>query len=164
MLAERLTEVGVDLLDVSSGGTTPTVQMKQVLNMDAGPDESRPTGSDVTAEVPLAPGYQVPGAAAIRTRASIPTAAVGLITEPVHADEIISAGRADLVMLGRALLRDPYWATRAAIELGQSTRARIPVQYYLGWRGQADFSYLPVSAPLREQQEAQRTRFTGQRE
>ena len=66
----------------------------------------------------MAPGYQVGFAERIRREAGILTGAVGLITEPKQADDIIAAGQADLVLLARQLLRDPYWPLRAARELG----------------------------------------------
>lgn len=91
-LAVRLRERGADLIDCSSGGLV------------AG------------AEYAPTPGYQVPGAARVRS-AGVPTAAVGLITEAAHAEEILVRGDADLVLLGRALLRDPHWARAAALEL-----------------------------------------------
>jgi 2,4-dienoyl-CoA reductase-like NADH-dependent reductase (Old Yellow Enzyme family) len=95
-LARRLKSEGVDLIDCSSGGGAPH------------------------AKVPVAPGYQVEFANAIRRDASIPTAAVGLITEPAQAEAIIAEGRADLVLLARALLRDPYWPIHAAQTLGDA--------------------------------------------
>ena len=102
-LAKRLKEIGVDLIDVSSGGTLPRVS------------------------VPVAPGYQVPFARRIRHEAGILTGAVGMITEPEQADEILRNGDADLVLLARELLRDPYWAFRAQRELGAAPA--LPVQY-----------------------------------
>ena len=93
-LARILRERGVDLIDASSGGNV------------AG------------AKIPLRPGYQVEFAEAIRRDACIPTAAVGLITDPHQADDIIRSGKADVVILARELLRDPYWPLRAARELG----------------------------------------------
>lgn len=93
-LARRLRERGVDLMDCSSGGNVPH------------------------AEIPVAPGYQVPFAERIRTEAGIPTGAVGLITTAPQADAIVREGRADAVLLARALLRDPYWPLHAAQELG----------------------------------------------
>ena len=93
-LARRLRERGVDLIDCSSGGAV------------------------ATARVPIEPGYQVPFAERIRREAGIMTGAVGLITTPQQADEIVRAGRADCVLLARELLRDPYWPLRAARELG----------------------------------------------
>jgi 2,4-dienoyl-CoA reductase-like NADH-dependent reductase (Old Yellow Enzyme family) len=93
-LARRLAALGVDLLDCSSGGLVPH------------------------AKVPVAPGYQVPFAAAIRREAGVATGAVGLITEPVQAERILAAGDADIVLLARQLLRDPYWPLHAAHALG----------------------------------------------
>ena len=102
-LAKKLREHNVDLVDVSSGGMVPHAQ------------------------IPAAPGYQVPFAGRIRTEAGIPTAAVGMITEPTQADAIIGEGQADLVLLAREMLRDPYWAVHAAAALSQA--ASWPVQY-----------------------------------
>jgi 2,4-dienoyl-CoA reductase-like NADH-dependent reductase (Old Yellow Enzyme family) len=93
-LAKELKALGVDLIDVSSGGL---VQY---------------------AKIPFGPNYQVPFAAAIRREAGIATSAVGLITEPAQAEGIIASGSADAVMLARAYLRNPRWALRAAEELG----------------------------------------------
>ena len=92
--ARCLKAAGVDLVDCSSGGADPAQR------------------------IPLAPGYQVPFAAAVRRDAGIPTGAVGLITEPEQADGIVARGDADLVLLARELLRDPYWPLRAARVLG----------------------------------------------
>lgn len=102
-LAKLLGERGVDLIDTSSGGNTPH------------PD------------IPLGPGYQVPFAERVRRETGLPTGAVGLITEPEQAEEIIASGAADVVLLARALLRDPHWAQRAARVLG--AEARWPAQY-----------------------------------
>jgi 2,4-dienoyl-CoA reductase-like NADH-dependent reductase (Old Yellow Enzyme family) len=88
-LARRLAALGVDLIDVSSGGIVPR------------------------AKIPVGKGYQVPCARRIRRDARVKTAAVGLITDPQQANDIITGGDADLVFLGRALLREPYWAHRA---------------------------------------------------
>jgi 2,4-dienoyl-CoA reductase-like NADH-dependent reductase (Old Yellow Enzyme family) len=98
-----LRERGVDLIDWSSGGISPTIQ------------------------VPIAPGYQVPFAERIRKEATIATGAVGLISEPHQAEQIIASGRADAVFLARAMLRDPYWALHAAQAL--SVEVRWPDQY-----------------------------------
>jgi 2,4-dienoyl-CoA reductase-like NADH-dependent reductase (Old Yellow Enzyme family) len=84
---------GADLFDISSGG-------------------------NVAARIPLAPGYQVPFAEYVRTNADVQTSAVGLITDPHQAEEIVASGKADVVMLARELLRDPHWPLRAAHELG----------------------------------------------
>ncbi len=94
-LARRLKSIGVDVIDCSSGGNVEK------------------------AEIPVGPGYQVPFAQRIRREADIATAAVGMITAPAQADQIIRTGGADLVMLARELLRDPYWPLRAAQELGR---------------------------------------------
>ncbi len=87
-----LKDAGVDLVDVSSGGNVP-------------------------ARIPVGPGYQVPFARAVR-EAGMPTGAVGMITEPKQAEEIVATGSADVVLLARVLLREPHWALRAAHELG----------------------------------------------
>jgi len=106
-LAARLKDVGVDLIDCSSGALVPHQT------------------------IPLAPGYQVPFAERIRREAGIATGAVGLITEPEQAAEIIREGRADLVLLARAMLRDPYWPLHAAKAL--RVDANVPVQYIRAW-------------------------------
>ncbi|HCZ33373.1 MAG TPA: oxidoreductase [Holophagaceae bacterium] len=93
-LAKELKALGVDLVDCSSGGLAPR------------------------AEIPLGPGYQVPFAARIRAEADLPTGAVGLITDPEQAEAILAQASADLVLLGRELLRDPRWPLRAAKALG----------------------------------------------
>jgi 2,4-dienoyl-CoA reductase-like NADH-dependent reductase (Old Yellow Enzyme family) len=102
-LARRLRDRGVDLIDCSSGGNI------------------------ATAAIPVAPGYQVPFAEQIRREAGIATGAVGLITDPHQADEIVSSGKADCVLLAREMLRDPYWALRAGRELGHTMD--WPAQY-----------------------------------
>jgi 2,4-dienoyl-CoA reductase-like NADH-dependent reductase (Old Yellow Enzyme family) len=94
IVAGWLRELGVDLIDVSSGGISP----KQ--------------------DIAPGPGYQVPLAARIRREAGIRTAAVGMITDPAQAESILASGSADLIALARALLRDPQWPLRAAHELG----------------------------------------------
>ncbi|HEX7342265.1 MAG TPA: NADH:flavin oxidoreductase/NADH oxidase [Rhodanobacteraceae bacterium] len=106
-LARWLKADGVDLIDVSSGGNVPH------------------------ADIPVAPGYQVPFAARIRHEAGIATAAVGLITTVVQAQAILDRGAADLVVMGRELLRDPYFAQRAAQASGASMA--IPPQYARAW-------------------------------
>jgi 2,4-dienoyl-CoA reductase-like NADH-dependent reductase (Old Yellow Enzyme family) len=93
----------VDLVDCSSGGLVPG------------------------AHIPARPGYQVEFAERIRREAGMPTGAVGLITTPEQADAIIAEHRADLVLVARQLLRDPYWPLRAAKALGVTPR--WPVQY-----------------------------------
>ncbi|NPD04605.1 NADH:flavin oxidoreductase/NADH oxidase [Nocardioides sp. zg-1308] len=104
-LAELVREAGVDLVDTSTGGNVPR------------------------ADIPVEPGYQVPFARRLRTEAGVPTGAVGLITEPKQAEEILADGSADVVLLGRELLRDPYWPLRAAYELGETGTDLWPVQY-----------------------------------
>ena len=106
-LARMLKHDGVDVIDCSSGGTVP-----------------RPT-------IPSAPGYQVPFAARIRREAGIATAAVGLITDAKQAEAIIERGDADLIVMAREMLRDPYFPRRAAKELG--VEITPPVQYERGW-------------------------------
>jgi 2,4-dienoyl-CoA reductase-like NADH-dependent reductase (Old Yellow Enzyme family) len=98
-----LKKIGIDLIDCSSGGLVPG------------------------AKIPAEPGYQVPFAAAIRKKVGIATGAVGLITDPIQAEKIISSGEADAVFLARAMLRDPYWPLHAAKALKADTL--WPVQY-----------------------------------
>lgn len=102
-LARMLEMDGVDLIDCSSGGNVPN------------------------ARIPLGSGYQVPLAERVRREAGVRTAAVGMITEPAQADTIIRTGQADLVLLARAFLRDPYWPLHAAKTLGQEIA--WPLQY-----------------------------------
>lgn len=105
--AAALKDLGVDLIDCSSGG----VSHRQ--------------------RVPVAPGYQVPFAERIRREVGIATGAVGLITEAHQAEAILQAGQADLILLGRVLLRDPYWPLRAAAALGDDG-GQWPPQYLRG--------------------------------
>lgn len=107
LLAHHLIAFGVDLADCSSGGLVPD------------------------AVVPVGPGYQVPFADRIRNQGGVLTAAVGLITEAEQADAIIREGKADLVLLARAFLRDPYWPVRAGRALG--TPIPPPPQYLRAW-------------------------------
>lgn len=104
--AKESKRLGIDLIDVSSGGTAADAQMT------------------------IRPGYQVPFARAIRQGAKIATGAVGLITEAVQAEQIVADGDADCVFLARALLRDPYWPLRAATALG--VKVEWPDQYKRG--------------------------------
>ena len=145
-LAKLLKSDGVDLIDVSSGGSSAkTVPlMRQMRHDKVGKQHG---DKDPVAEIPIGPGYQVPGAEAVRHGADIPVAAVGLITEARQANDIIENAQADMVMLARAMLRNPNWPQTAAIELDQTERIRIPVQYYLAWKDSGEFSYMPVSAP-----------------
>ncbi len=105
-LAARLKDKGADLIDCSSGFGSP--------------DHHR---------YPFGPGWQVPFAERIRKEAGIATAAVGLITEPAQADEIIRSGQADIVLLARRMLKEPYWPYRAAQALGAEERLPPPAQY-----------------------------------
>ena len=104
-LAKALKGVGVDLIDVSSGALVPK------------------------ATIPVGRNYQVPFAAEIRQRAGIATSAVGMITEPAQASEIITSGSADLVMLAREMLREPYWALKAQQALNQEPSWPTPYGY-----------------------------------
>ena len=94
--------------------------------------------------IPVAPGYQVPGAEAVRRGSGLPVAAVGLITDPHQAERIVREGRADMVMLARELLRDPNWPIRAALALGVAERMSVPCQYYLGWAERGPLRFEPV--------------------
>jgi 2,4-dienoyl-CoA reductase-like NADH-dependent reductase (Old Yellow Enzyme family) len=102
-LCRILKDLGVDLIDVSTAGLLPT------------------------AIIPVGPGFQTEFASRVRYEVDIPTAAVGLITSPAQADHIIRSGQADLVLIGREILRNPYWPQHAAQALGQTTS--WPAQY-----------------------------------
>ena len=102
-LARVLKTLGVDLVDCSTGGNV------------------------ASAKIPLGPGYQLPFAEQIRREAGVATGAVGFITDPVQAEHVISTGQADLVLLAREMLRDPYWPLRAARELAHAES--WPAQY-----------------------------------
>ena len=107
VFARELAAHGCAFIDVSSGGVSP--QQK----------------------ITLGPGYQVPLAEAIKAAAGLPTFAVGLVTEPAQAEAIVAEGRADAVAIGRAMLFEPHWPWRAAMELG--AEVSVPPQY---WRSQ----------------------------
>ena len=102
-LARQLASLGVDLVDCSSGGNL------------------------LGAKIPSAPGYQVKFAERIRREAGVRTGAVGLITAPAQAEQIVRSGQADLIVMAREMLRNPYWPIRAAEELGHEIS--WPVQY-----------------------------------
>lgn len=102
--ARDLQAHGVDLLDVSTGGNAPGVR------------------------IPTGPGYQVPFAARVKAETTLPVAAVGLITETEQAEKILANGEADAVLLGRELLRNPFWARHAARRLGEEVP--VPDQYH----------------------------------
>ena len=101
--SDLVKQEGIDLIDCSSGGNHPGQQ------------------------IPVGPGYQVAFAETVRREAAIATGAVGMISQPAQADQIIRSGQADLVLLAREMLRDPYWPLRAARELNQEIA--WPVQY-----------------------------------
>jgi 2,4-dienoyl-CoA reductase-like NADH-dependent reductase (Old Yellow Enzyme family) len=103
VLAGRLKDLGIDLIDCSSGGLV------------------------ANAAIPVGPGYQTPFAAAIRREVGIPTATVGLITDPAQAEHILVTGQADAVSLAREMLRNPYWPLQAAAALGADIE--WPIQY-----------------------------------
>ena len=103
-LARRLKTLGVDLIDVSSGGTA------------------------ANAEIPVGPGYQTRFAERVRKESGIATGTVGMITEPAQAEHILRTGQADLILLARELLRDPYWPLHADDDLG-GRQAIWPAQY-----------------------------------
>jgi 2,4-dienoyl-CoA reductase-like NADH-dependent reductase (Old Yellow Enzyme family) len=106
-LCRRLKSLGVDLIDVSSGGAVPQ------------------------AKIPVAPGYQVRFAEEIRRQAGMATGAVGMITDPAQAETTLTSEQADLVFLARQLLRDPYWPRRAAKAL--DAKIKPPDQYQRAW-------------------------------
>jgi 2,4-dienoyl-CoA reductase-like NADH-dependent reductase (Old Yellow Enzyme family) len=104
-LALLLRGEGVDLIDCSSGGIIPGIK------------------------VPADPGYQVRFAQTVREQTGIATGAVGLISDAAQADQIVATGAADVVLIGRQLLRDPYWPLRAAEQLGHKPDRPVPPQY-----------------------------------
>jgi 2,4-dienoyl-CoA reductase-like NADH-dependent reductase (Old Yellow Enzyme family) len=108
-LVRRLVREGVDLVDCSSGGNSPH------------------------ARIPTGPGYQVPFAERVRRETGVLTATVGLISAATHADAIVRNGQADLVLLAREELRDPYWPIRAAQALRHEVK--VPAQYLRAWHG-----------------------------
>ncbi|MGY5765311.1 NADH:flavin oxidoreductase/NADH oxidase [Brachybacterium sp. DNPG3] len=107
-VSQWLREHGVDMIDVSTGGNAP-------------------------ADIPVGPGYQVPFAAGIRTATGLPTGAVGLILDPAQAEQILLTGQADVVLLGREMLRDPNFVLRAADVLGYANPP-IPLPYHRAHR------------------------------
>src|SRR5690554_6541531 len=109
-VARWAADAGADLFDVSSGGILPRV------------------------DIPLGPGYQVPLAEYVRRQASVPVSAVGQITEPAQAQAIIAEGRADAVMIGREMMRDPHFALRAAHELGVEIDYFPRIYHRAAWR------------------------------
>jgi 2,4-dienoyl-CoA reductase-like NADH-dependent reductase (Old Yellow Enzyme family) len=109
-VAGRLGALGADLIDVSTGGAAP-------------------------AKIAVGPGYQVPYARRVREATGLPVSAVGLISEPAQAEQILVEGSADAVMLGREALRDPYWPLRAAHALGEKIGTQ-PVESGVGTQPQ----------------------------
>ena len=107
VFANELKRRGVDWIDASSGGVSPLQK------------------------IPLEPGYQVPFAQKVKRETGVTTIAVGLITEPQHAERILEEGDADMIAMARAMLYDPRWPWHAAAQLGASVTA--PPQY---WRSQ----------------------------
>jgi 2,4-dienoyl-CoA reductase-like NADH-dependent reductase (Old Yellow Enzyme family) len=105
--ARACKNLGVDLIDCSSGGLVPG------------------------AKIEVGPGYQTPFAERIRREAEIATGAVGMITDAKQAEAILAEGKADAVIMARELLRDPYWPRRAAKELG--VEIPVPKQYARAW-------------------------------
>lgn len=118
--ARLLKDAGVDLIDVSTGGNHPAQQ------------------------IPLGPGYQVAHAETVHREAGIPTGAVGLITSPAQADQIVRNDQASLVLLAREMLRDPYWPLHAADKLQQ--QVAWPIQYLRAARSKPE-TRRPVSTP-----------------
>jgi len=106
-LARQVKALGVDLIDCSSGANVPRATM------------------------PIGPGYQTGFAERIRMETGIMTGAVGMITAPQQADHVIRTGQADMVLLAREMLRNPYWPMRAAKELGHPIP--VPPQYGRSW-------------------------------
>jgi 2,4-dienoyl-CoA reductase-like NADH-dependent reductase (Old Yellow Enzyme family) len=104
-ISQELRNAGVDLIDCSSGGILPSIQ------------------------IPTSPGYQVQFAKTIKQDAMVMTAAVGLITTPIQAEDILKSDAADLVLIGRAALRDAYWPINASRTLELEKGSLIPKQY-----------------------------------
>jgi len=107
VFAKELKKRGVDWIDASSGGVSPLQK------------------------IALSPGYQVPFAEAIKAATGLPTIAVGLITDPQQAEEIVASGKADMIAIARGILYEPRWPWHAAAALGATVEA--PPQY---WRSQ----------------------------
>jgi 2,4-dienoyl-CoA reductase-like NADH-dependent reductase (Old Yellow Enzyme family) len=108
-LSRRLKDIGIDAVDCSSGGNA------------------------LGAKIPVGPGYQVPAAARVRQEAGVATAAVGMITDATQAQSIVRDGQADLILIARQSLRDPYWPIHAARELGVPDACKPPIQYARGF-------------------------------
>jgi 2,4-dienoyl-CoA reductase-like NADH-dependent reductase (Old Yellow Enzyme family) len=104
VFARELKTRSCDWIDVSSGGVSPLQK------------------------IALGPGYQLPFAEAVKREVGLPTIAVGLVTEPRQAEQIVASGQADMVAMARAMLYDPRWPWHAAAELGAQVSA--PKQYW----------------------------------
>ncbi len=133
---DRPLAVRLSSTDWTEGGWTieDTVALARVLHHEGADLVDCSSGGNVAgARIPVGPGYQVPFAERVRREAGIMSAAVGLITSPAQADEIIRSGSADMVMLAREELRDPYWPLRAAAALHQPQQ--VPAQYLRAWDG-----------------------------
>ena len=125
--------VRISAHDYTEGGMTPElyVEMTQWMKQQGVDLIDVSSGAVVPAKIKAYPGYQVPFAEAIKHETPIPTGAVGLITNALHAEEILQNDRADMIFLARELLRDPYWAYTAAKEL--KADIAVPVPYERGW-------------------------------
>lgn len=125
--------VRISAHDYTEGGMTPDsyVTMTKWMKEQDVDLVDVSSGANVPAPIDVFPGYQVNFAETIKHDTPIPTGAVGLITSPLHAEEILQNDRADLIFLARELLRDPYWPYRAAKEL--RIEIKSPVQYERGW-------------------------------
>ena len=122
--------VRLSATDWASGGWNPeeTVELCRILKThEVDLIDVSTAGTVHDAVIPIGPGYQTKFAEEVRRKAEIPTAAVGLITSPMQADHIVRTGQADIVLLGREILRNPYWPLMAAHKLGHATT--WPVQY-----------------------------------
>jgi 2,4-dienoyl-CoA reductase-like NADH-dependent reductase (Old Yellow Enzyme family) len=105
-LAKRMKLEGADIIDCSSSGIVPYAKVK------------------------AGAGFQVPFSEAVRKGTGILTATVGMITDPMQTDELIRNDRADIVLLGRELLRNPYWPFNAARAVAQADKVFVPPQYW----------------------------------
>ncbi len=140
-LCRKLKEVGIDLIDCSSGALVPYEK------------------------IPAGPGFQVPFAAAIRKEVGMPTGAVGLNTQPVQADQIVATGQADVVLMAREMLRQPYWLLQAAYVLradilwpNQYQRAKPRQLYTTGLFSMRETAF-PATAKHTGENEARRHCF-----
>ncbi|MGV3531255.1 MAG: NADH:flavin oxidoreductase/NADH oxidase [Chthoniobacteraceae bacterium] len=129
---EKPMSVRLSVSDWKEGGWTPEDSVKLSLLLKAEGVDVIACSSGAAApgvKYPAGPGWQVPLSEKVREGAEIQTAAVGLITEPAQADEIIRQERADIVLLGREMLRDPYWPFHAAVALDRRSELKLPAPY-----------------------------------